>query len=453
MKSSSHRKWNPYSILSLALAILFLASCADEISMDIPEEQNEFPLAEKKLERFVAEDLLLTPAGIMSEEEQEALLEGLSEDDIRQLEQLQENAQFERRPAVGSASVLFREAEILSAKNQGDGFGSSLAGGGPLLYIGAPNSGQVHVYGKSLGGIAELAVITPSNGAKSFGTSIVATDNFLAVGAPLANENKGQVFIYKRDGLVWKEVAMLEKVGSQLFGQDLALGKESLAVLARKRARGVPSEIVVYDVARDGVSLGQVISGGDRIFTDIDMEGGRLVANGAATVTNLMNIFHPSIYVFEQEGVFWIEKPKIGFPRGEIIPRSVALSGGRLVANCGSPGDKTFVFNYKAGTWFLNATLTHDARLTYEAQPITSKENIIMVGHPYQALTADYVSVYVQGSSGLWGLYRTFKPDAQMPARYVFGKAVLLHNRKAVVGIPDGDMSSQLPLPGLVYRY
>lgn len=155
----------------------------------------------------------------------------------------------------GTSVALWQDT--LAVGVPGDDSGSTGVGG-DLTNSSASQSGAVYIFTRSNGTWAQKDYIKASNTERDdgFGTSVVLWGNILAVGAPREdssatgigenqNENSssdsGAVYIYKRVGGNWSQEAYIKASntgGGELFGSNLALHEEMLAVVAEREDSG-----------------------------------------------------------------------------------------------------------------------------------------------------------------------------------------------------------------------
>ena len=110
----------------------------------------------------------------------------------------------------GEASVVIGEA-TLARQSDGDWGGFSLCSADlsgdsiPELVVGAPASGQVHIY-RTAGGDTSTPHLTLTGPDGRFGHTVACRDGELVVGAPLHGENfEGAIWIFNSDSGSFKE--------------------------------------------------------------------------------------------------------------------------------------------------------------------------------------------------------------------------------------------------------
>jgi len=131
---------------------------------------------------------------------------------------------------VGQVVVLRRSADgrweetrrvVASGGERSDRFGTAVAWGGSLLWIGAPgvaeSAGRVYSFGWTTDGeLAARDVLPPTNtgsGAR-LGSSLAASPGLVVAGAPAANGGVGQAVVYSMDSDRDWTAAVVEPVGA-----------------------------------------------------------------------------------------------------------------------------------------------------------------------------------------------------------------------------------------------
>lgn len=131
------------------------------------------------------------------------------------------------------ASGTWAEVDQISAPNadSGDSFGTALATDGDWLLVGAPNHGTAFLYERDGDGWTLAAELAAGDDAaeNGFGRALVisADRGMAVVGAPMANENRGQAHVFQMsaDGS-WSEVGQLSVgvgSGAMRLGSSLVI--------------------------------------------------------------------------------------------------------------------------------------------------------------------------------------------------------------------------------------
>lgn len=233
---------------------------------------------------------------------------------------------------VRSGAVWVQEA-VLAAPDAaaGDRFGSSIAGDGERIVVGAflanhfgPDSGAAYVFRRTAGAWVLEAKLLPSDGAASdwFGFGVSMSGDRVAVGAYLDDDrgaNSGSVYVFVREGGGWVQetkVTAPDGAASDWFGRAVSLE-------------------------------GDVMLVGSRGDDDRGAESG-------------------SAHVFRRAGGAWAHEAKLLAPDGaanDIFGTAVALAGNRAVVGSPNDGDQgagsgsAYVFRHGAGGWLFEHKL------------------------------------------------------------------------------------------------
>lgn len=149
-------------------------------------------------------------------------------------------------------------AEITASDgNAFDGFGYSVDLNGTTIAIGSPLSngtGKVYLYEIATSSVLPLASLVASDviSGDRFGHDLHFDADYLGIGAPYHNVNKGAIYLYKYNGNVWNEHFKLFNIAStttEFFGSIFDLSSSTLIV-------GIPSASsskgLVYEYGRFG---------------------------------------------------------------------------------------------------------------------------------------------------------------------------------------------------------
>jgi trimeric autotransporter adhesin len=162
--------------------------------------------------------------------------------------------------ARDSSGQWTQEAYIKPSNPQASGgFGNNVALDGDTLVVSAPMSpmlvGSVYVFTRDAGGTwSQQAVIAASDPIPDagFGQSLALQGDTLAVGAKWhtgVSDQRGAVYIFKRQGSGWSELVRLKASNAatgDIFGSSVALSGDTLAVGAPGRA-GFAGAVYVFD--------------------------------------------------------------------------------------------------------------------------------------------------------------------------------------------------------------
>ena len=115
-----------------------------------------------------------------------------------------------------------------------DGFGRSLAAGGGLVLVGAPDLGAAVFYGRDARGQwRETGRLTPDGPVEGagFGSAVALDGDVAVVAAPGENEGAGAIHVFTRSGDDWNRRGRYEpEAGANAFGTGIALDGFSLLV-------------------------------------------------------------------------------------------------------------------------------------------------------------------------------------------------------------------------------
>ena len=297
----------------------------------------------------------------------------------------------------------------------GDGFGRSIALGDRWLLVGAPHddlagrdSGSAALYALEDAAWEQVDLIAPARGAPRmhFGHSVALEGDLCAVGAPGAGSRgrlSGTVYLFRRDGDYWLQIAELRAAtgtAGDRFGEAIALDRGRLLV-------GAPG------------------------------------TDGAAPDSG-------AVHIYEAEEGRWLERKVLSPPTGSGRAEfgcAVDLDGDRIAIGAWGLGPKDLrqggVFLYLAveGRWEFEAKLTapDSAILDYFGTSIDLSGERCLVGAPWKKIFHEGVGAahLFQRVQGEWR-EEALLLGADRHAGAGFGTAVALENGRALVGARFG---------------
>lgn len=254
-----------------------------------------------------------------------------------------------------NASGAWAEAAMITAEGTTvkDGFGARLAVAGTWLAVGAPladdGAGAVYLFERNAAGTwVQRARLSPPAGAEGgqFGMGLALGEGLLLVGAPGQAEARGLVVAYARSGSGWTERARLTGTTVEegdRFGSAVALAGD-LAVIGAPGPGGNPQQM------RPGTAF-VFRRGGGGAWTEEARLAPDSTARGFGTAVGAggMGVFvaHPfsseggAVVRFAREGNRWVRKTRI-VPEESVARAqygaSLALDGHDLLVGAPTAG-------------------------------------------------------------------------------------------------------------------
>ena len=256
------------------------------------------------------------------------------------------------------ASFDFEQELVAVDPQEGAHFGADVAVSGNLLVCGTPEhklldggplafqQGLAYVFrftGSTWVNDVGLRATTPENQGV-FGSSVDIVSNYALVGASNASFiGMEQVFLFRRtDG--WNFLTELvpdDFAPSMRFGYSLEMGLSHAIVGARDAKDGTNAKVgaaYVFDIVGTGVTQAAKLQptgldAGAWFGAAVAMDGDRALI-GAPNQTSGGN--DGAVYVFEFDGVDWLETGEIRLPQGSLktgFGTAVQLEGDRMVAS------------------------------------------------------------------------------------------------------------------------
>jgi hypothetical protein len=228
------------------------------------------------------------------------------------------------------------------------------------------NTGSATVFERKHGNWNRAATLKPPESwpDAEFGTTVVATDDLIVVGAPLADPSgngslfgSGLVVSFKHDGQNWQQEPVLHGLGEaeeRLFGAALAMDGRTLLVGAygtdqvfshTRSAQGWSEPVAIASPAPAGSGFGYSVALHDPwAFVGAPFDGG---AGGAQSEAQ------GAVYVFHRDGDAWTPQgalERYAFGSNDLFGAALAAQNGLVVAT--EYGNQSAVaFRLDAGAW------------------------------------------------------------------------------------------------------
>ena len=279
-------------------------------------------------------------------------------------------------PSDPQSSAMFGGAVVVDGDTAliGSIFGGGFKG---AVYVFVRSGGAWIEQAKLLGRVAAIP--------EGFGTSVALGGDLAFVGAPGEDTGAGAVYVFQRTGTTWQQVARLVapvRRNYDAFGQSVAIQGDTLLVGSPNEPStpsyngpgaahafvggGAQWSLQATLTASDGASGGgsRGSAGGDRFGAAIAFSGD-LAVIGAPADDIGVNRQQGSAYTFERTGITWAERQKLsaGTPATYAgFGASVALQGATILVAApsreDSPPGSAYVFVSNGGLWTQQARLT-----------------------------------------------------------------------------------------------
>ncbi|MCP4612294.1 MAG: hypothetical protein GY845_26660 [Planctomycetes bacterium] len=284
----------------------------------------------------------------------------------------------------------------------GDNFGYSVSISGDYTIVGAPGLyknkdrfGSAYIFkreGTSWIQQAKLTIATGTLGGR-FGESVSIDGDYAIVGYPCRRGNdSGYVYIYKREGSNWTQVARLygsvgrqnDRLGASvsISGDYVIAGAVNTDIVDENR---FPRRGCAFIFHRTGTSwIEQAVlidlgSGRDEFGGSVSISGDYAVAASELNHDPYRNL-SGAAYVYKREGTSWTEQAKLRASDGSVsdsFGRTISISGDYIIVGA---VDSTYIFKRDGTNW------TEQTKLTglegSEGGPVLIHGDYIIVGAP-----------------------------------------------------------------------
>ena len=220
------------------------------------------------------------------------------------------------RDWYGHAVALEGDIAVVSAYEHG---GKKRTAGDVL----GEGPGLVYVYKREARGFAEMAKLK-GDGIQNndrFGYAVDLSGNTLIAGTPFHDEEKGAVYIYKREGDKWTEQAKIQADDAGVknrFGWDCAVNENTIVVGAPLAAAPARLSGAVYVFKQQGDAWVQVAKitpedgdGGDSFGVSVDVSKSRIVVGANKDENEVKKRNSGSAYIFQMVGDVVTQEAKL----------------------------------------------------------------------------------------------------------------------------------------------
>jgi hypothetical protein len=255
--------------------------------------------------------------------------------------------------------------------------GSYTAAGAPYASVGAQNDGVVYLFSNATWQQQTILLPNDPDSLSQFGNALAINDNTLFVGAPMHDSfgvNAGAVYVFTFDGVSWVQRQKLigaDTVPGDRFGSALALNDGWLAVSAPLHSSPGSPGGAVYLFEFDGVSWVQRYKvgapdtiAGDRFGSAIALDNGWLAVG--VPLHRFVGSASGAVYLFEFNGTAWVQRQKFvasDTAGSDQFGSALALENRRLVVGAplhnsnGPASGAVYIFERATTTWIERAKL------------------------------------------------------------------------------------------------
>jgi hypothetical protein len=255
--------------------------------------------------------------------------------------------------------------------------GSYTAAGAPYASVGAQNDGVVYLFSNATWQQQTILLPNDPDSLSQFGNALAINDNTLFVGAPMHDSfgvNAGAVYVFTFDGVSWVQQQKLIGVDTapgDRFGSALALNDGWLAVSAPLHSSPGSPGGAVYLFEFDGVSWVQRYKvgapdtiAGDRFGSAIALDDGWLAVG--VPLHRFVGSASGAVYLFEFKGTAWVQRQKFvasDTAGSDQFGSALALENRRLVVGAplhnsnGPASGAVYIFERATTTWIERAKL------------------------------------------------------------------------------------------------
>ena len=362
----------------------------------------------------------------------------------------------------GNLPPISRQPEGLA---YGSDFGTSVDIYGDYAVVGAPQdtvgniiSGAAYIYAKQNGTWKQMAKLKASNAAPGdkFRSSVSIYDDVLVIGAPAKNISgvwaRGRVYVFKRTGHVWSQVAGLQASNGQsydLFGTSVAIDGQMIIAGAPNTdhtGKTDAGSAYIFRFENNNWIEKKILSPADAtnygfFGSSVDISGAT-VAIGAPNTTSSFVANAGAVYTYNNTdftGTTWVFGQKLGPDDKQAqmkFGHSLDLEGDRLLVGApyynfsGNPGSGLAKgFKRTAGQWGPDLDLNSFTAAELAGTAVAIDGDYSLFSYPGYNNNNGRVLIHKPGSSSKY-VY-----DENKDANRYFGNVMAVHNGQYIIGI------------------
>ena len=325
---------------------------------------------------------------------------------------------------VGNAYVFTRTGTVWtkernltsSDRTSEDGFGSAVSISGAYAVVGAPygqhswTPSAAYVFIRSETTWTEQQKLQSLGLSDRFGSSVSISGDYVAVGAPNSNSQRGNAYVFVRSGTQWTQQQKLTADDGQsydYFGSSVSISGDYIVVGARGTNSNAGS---AYVFVRSGTSWTEqqklnVTTGQsqDNFGYSVSISGDYIVVGAQGYLSS-----KGSAYVFVRDGTQWTHQQQLVASDGETgdyFGYSVSISGAYVAVGArydDSSRGSTYVFLRSQTEWNeqQKVTVSDGAGADFFGSSVSISED----GYALVGATGDDDDGYESGSAYVFAL-------------------------------------------------
>jgi len=356
------------------------------------------------------------------------------------------------------------EKEVITASNaaEGDHFGQAIALNGSLMLVGAPaqydNRGAVYVFRKQDGQWLEQARLTDANGTSGdmLGRSLSLEGDVALVGAPNKNADAGAAYLYQRNAQgMWKEVGRLEGEGVEegdAFGESVLLMGDTAFVGAPRHNSGTGT-VFIFNRDTDGTwaAAGTLpltgLSSNDRFGTALLQAGEAVLASAP-----MHDRGSGAVFVFQpNEDGTWSASDRLsafdGRP-GRRFGSALGYDGEAVWA--GALGGLYVITRDAAGTgWGGVEKVTPGQEGRFMPGAVDVRDGVAVIGSASADMGAGSAMIFEKEANGAWVSRETVVSEVKNYAAVTGGKVSCTDGAASAFDCKQMDLVAFLPVQAI----
>jgi len=221
-------------------------------------------------------------------------------------------------------------------------------------------AGSAYVFKRDGTAWAEQAKLLASDGLylSQFGFAVSIFENYILIGAPNHDLGKGAVYIFKRNGIIWEEEAILSASDGETsdnFGNSVSIHGDYVVIGASSDDDEKGS---AYVFKRDGTIWTEQVKLNSSDGAANDYFSASVSIHGDYVLIGTPRLEEPgSTYVFKRDGTTWMEEDELiapGEPEYDNFGQTISFDGDQAIIGTVANSDfltSVYIFNFDGAGW------------------------------------------------------------------------------------------------------
>ena len=349
----------------------------------------------------------------------------------------------------------FEQSILLASDGKaGDHFGYSVSISGDYALIGAVLDsrylGSAYIFKRNGIVWSEQALLLPSGGSYVFGISVSIDGDYALVGAMADNgnaQNSGATYIFKRDGTTWPQQSKLyatDGASQDEFGFSVSICGDYAIIGAPKDDDNGDCSGSAYVFIRSGTSWTQQAKLLPLDGTSEDFFGWSVSIKGDYAIVGAINdsengYLAGAAYIFKRNGTTWSQQDKLLGNSWNYFGYSVSIDGDYALIG-GMWGNKAYIFKREGTNWIEQQELTASTSTNDFGSSVSLDGDQAIIGAPGDSEYGNQSgAAFIFKRSGSTWIELVKLLPSEGAIQDSFGYSVSIDSDYTIIGVVEDD--------------